>query len=538
MPSRGRSRRGITSKDYQEPLRRPGEKKETTSTAQDGAKYSSSALSESEKVNDPPLEEPAHDKQSEDTGTNQDSEKKLLKASEQKESEESDVSPQKTEVVNTTLSEVKEESIVNTSTKTEKNDGEAAEPAEVKSGVLETTTGQQADKITKLSPLAAEFIPKTGYNLQSLVEAPEFVPKSFSQQGQRPPMLRQLSDKPENELMNCVKDVLFGLTQTPGELDSYVETLVKMLQKWLSSLDSLQEIVDLIFDYSITEPNFQYMAAKLCNLLSEKDKKIVTKNDENFRRVFLTRCKDEHIKREATLQNTATKALLLGFAMFEAELFCNYRPLGESHPLKVFHRGLIEMLNTLLQNHSEDCLKCVGKILKMTGFLLDDPQLLQIKEDRKEKVDKVFNDVNNLSKDSSLSESVRELLSKVIELRASNWGSGTSEGAVGNYPVYPSDDGYYYSDYPLGMDELSLQDDLTPVTNPDQWSDYYDDVDEPSLMQETYKYYFPDQYNDDDEYYVPNEDDSGYYVEEDPEFDDEIHEEFEKFLQEQEGLFN
>lgn len=195
------------------------------------------------------MEEPAHDKQSEDTGTSQDSEEKLLKASEQKESEESDVSPQKTEVVNTTLSEVKEESIVNTSTKIEKNDEKAAEPAEVKSDVLKTTTGQQADKITKLSPLAAEFIPKTGYNLQSQVEAPEFVPKSLSQQGRRPPMLRQLSDKPENELMNCVKDVLFGLTQTPGELDSYVETLVKMLQKWLSSLDSLQEVVDLIFDY-------------------------------------------------------------------------------------------------------------------------------------------------------------------------------------------------------------------------------------------------------------------------------------------------
>ena len=195
------------------------------------------------------MEEPAHDKKAEDTGTSQDSEEKLLKANEQKESEESDVSPQKPEVVNTTLSEGKEESIVNTSTKIEKNDEKAAEPAEMKSGVLKTTTGQQADKITKLSPLAAEFIPKTGYNLQSLVEAPEFVPKSFSQQGQRPPMLRQLSDKPENELMNCVKDVLFGLTQTPGELDSYVETLVKTLQKWLSSLDSLQEIVDLIFDY-------------------------------------------------------------------------------------------------------------------------------------------------------------------------------------------------------------------------------------------------------------------------------------------------
>ena len=40
----------------------------------------------------------------------------------------------------------------------------------------------------------------------------------------------------------------------------------------------------------------------------------------------------------------------------------------------------------------------------MTGFLLDDPQLLQIEKDRKEKVDKIFNVVNNLSKDSGLSE--------------------------------------------------------------------------------------------------------------------------------------
>ena len=40
----------------------------------------------------------------------------------------------------------------------------------------------------------------------------------------------------------------------------------------------------------------------------------------------------------------------------------------------------------------------------MTGFLLDDPQFLQIEKDRKEKVDNVFNVVKNLSKDSSLPE--------------------------------------------------------------------------------------------------------------------------------------
>lgn len=49
--------------------------------------------------------------------------------------------------------------------------------------------------------------------------------------------------------MNCVKDVLFGLTQSPGELDYYVDTLVTMLMKWFSTLNSLKEVVDLIFEY-------------------------------------------------------------------------------------------------------------------------------------------------------------------------------------------------------------------------------------------------------------------------------------------------
>ena len=49
MPGRGKGRQVITSKEYTGPLRRPGEKGETTTTSQDGAKYSSSALSEREK---------------------------------------------------------------------------------------------------------------------------------------------------------------------------------------------------------------------------------------------------------------------------------------------------------------------------------------------------------------------------------------------------------------------------------------------------------------------------------------------------------
>jgi len=106
-----------------------------------------------------------------------------------------------------------------------------------------------AQAVSKLSPHAVEFVPKGTYNLVSVVNAPEFVPAPVPEQNDRPPLLRQKSNTPENELMNCVKDVLFGLTQSPGELHYYVDTLVEMLTKWLSTLTSLKEVVDVIFEY-------------------------------------------------------------------------------------------------------------------------------------------------------------------------------------------------------------------------------------------------------------------------------------------------
>lgn len=190
------------------------------------------------------------------------------------------------------------------------------------------------------------------------------------------------------------------------------------------------------------------------------------------------------------------------------------------------------MLKTLLQNHSEDCLKCIGKMLKMTGCLLDDPMFLVEGKERKEKVNKVFSDVEQLQKESKLSDSVKILLSQVLELRSTNWGFSGTEGSTGEYSPHPANDECYISDYSLAMGELALDDDLTPVTNPEQWSEYYeDDGEETTLDHDTYKYYFPEHYNDQD---YGNAEGIGYYLEDDPEYDDEIGEEYEKFLLEQE----
>lgn len=116
----------------------------------------------------------------------------------------------------------------------------------------EVSKTKLTDKVTSLSPYAQEFVPKSTISPQS-VDAAEFVPGALFYESKRPNLLELESDTPENELMNCVKDVLFGLYQSPGELYFYFRKLVRMLKKWLSSLDSLKDVVDLIFEFVSTD---------------------------------------------------------------------------------------------------------------------------------------------------------------------------------------------------------------------------------------------------------------------------------------------
>ena len=48
-------------------------------------------------------------------------------------------------------------------------------------------------------------------------------------------------------------------------------------------------------------------------------------NINTFSTLLISRCRDEHKKREEALKNPQTLIKLLGFAIFEAELFCTYR---------------------------------------------------------------------------------------------------------------------------------------------------------------------------------------------------------------------
>ena len=116
----------------------------------------------------------------------------------------------------------------------------------------EVSKTKLTDKVTSLSPYAQEFVPKSTISPQS-VDAAEFVPGALSYKSKRPNLLERESDTPENELMNCVKDDLFGLYRSPGELYFYFSNMVRMLKEKLSSLDSLKDVVDLIFEFVSTD---------------------------------------------------------------------------------------------------------------------------------------------------------------------------------------------------------------------------------------------------------------------------------------------
>ena len=136
--------------------------------------------------------------------------------------------------------------------KTNKNIKEGDQKEHTAMNHNETSLTEATSKISNLSPFAREFVPKASFNLASVAKAPEFEPASVPPQFRRAPLLQKMHDTPGNELMNCVKDVLFRLTQRPGESGHYFDTLVLQIRKHLGSLNSFSEVVELIFEYMST----------------------------------------------------------------------------------------------------------------------------------------------------------------------------------------------------------------------------------------------------------------------------------------------
>ncbi|XP_075302612.1 polyadenylate-binding protein-interacting protein 1-like [Opisthocomus hoazin] len=334
------------------------------------------------------------------------------------------------------------------------------------------------------------------------VKAPEFYPSGYNQ---------NFADSSfENgydgylTLAEYVQDFLNHLAEQPGCFETEIEQFAETLNGWVTADETLQELVELIYQQATSVPNFSYMGARLCNYLSHH--LTISPQSGNFRQLLLQRCRIEYENRdEAAKGDETTRKQFHAFVLFLAELYLNLEIKGTKGQVtraEILQEGLRELLNALFSNPVDNNLICAVKLLKLTGSVLEDAW----KEKGKNDMEEMIQRIENVVLDANCSRDVKHMLLKLVELRSSNWGRvhGTSphtEATPENDPNYFMNEPTFYTsdgvpftaadpDYQEKYQELLEREDLFPdyeengtdLSGPgDQYFDDLDDKMDPEI---------------------------------------------------------
>ncbi|XP_040195016.1 polyadenylate-binding protein-interacting protein 1 isoform X1 [Rana temporaria] len=304
--------------------------------------------------------------------------------------------------------------------------------------VSKTRPSESGPVFSNLSVNAAEFYP-AGYS----VECNNYVEENgaFSVQ--------------EMCLAEYVQDILNHLTQQPGSFEAEIYTFTDLLSNVITTEESLKELVELVYQQATSVPNFSYTGARLCNHLSSN--LLINPQNLNFRHVLLMRCQTEFEKRDqAAKGDEATRKRFHAFVLFLGELYLNLEikgPKGQVTKAQILQSGLKELMDALFSNPVDDNVICAVKLLKLTGSVLEDAW----KEKGSSYMDEVIQRMKNVVLDAqcsrlriSLSQDVKQMLLKLVELRSSNWGrvhtaSTFSESTPENDPNYFMNEPTFYT---------------------------------------------------------------------------------------------
>ncbi|KAM5192191.1 polyadenylate-binding protein-interacting protein 1 isoform 2-T2 [Mantella aurantiaca] len=285
--------------------------------------------------------------------------------------------------------------------------------------------------ISNLSVNAAEFYP-AGYS----AECNNFVEENGSY-----PI-------PEMSLTEYVQDLLNHLTQQPGSFEADIYQFTDVLNSWITTEESLKELVELIYQQATSVPNFSYTGARLCNHLSSN--LLINPQNCNFRQLLLKRCQIEFEKRDqAAKGDEATRKRFHAFVLFLGELYLNLEIKGTKGQVtraQILQSGLKELLDALFSNPVDDNVICAVKLLKLTGSVLEDAW----KEKGNSYMEEVIQRMKNVVLDAECSRDVKQMLLKLVELRSSNWGrvytaSTFSESTPENDPNYFMNEPTFYT---------------------------------------------------------------------------------------------
>uniref|UniRef100_A0A3Q1G2W1 Polyadenylate-binding protein-interacting protein 1 n=1 Tax=Acanthochromis polyacanthus TaxID=80966 RepID=A0A3Q1G2W1_9TELE len=294
--------------------------------------------------------------------------------------------------------------------------------------------------------------------------APEFVPGGINQY--EDPTCYDDGERYYGEatLADMVTDFLGHLSSSPGSFESEIDCITAVLNDWVTTEESLKELVELIYTQSTAIPNFSYTGARLCNYLSHH--LTISPPNGNFRQLLLQRCRKEYEQRDVAVQgDTDTQKKFHSFVLFLGELYLHLEIKSGKGPPKradILLSGLKDLMNSLFSNPVDANLICAVKLLKLTGSVLDDAW----KESGKADMEELIQRIETILLDATCSRDVRQMLLKLVELRSSDWGRVRAAAAASN--ATPENDPNYFMNEPTFYTE-----DGTPFTAADPGEPMY-----------------------------------------------------------------
>ncbi|KAL4617280.1 polyadenylate-binding protein-interacting protein 1 [Arapaima gigas] len=279
------------------------------------------------------------------------------------------------------------------------------------------------------------------------IDAPEFYPFGYTEYQEVPYEDNSEGYYQDVTLAELVQDMLSHLNASPGSFELEVEGIAATLNEWVTTEETLQELVELIYTQSTSIPNFAYTGARLCNYLSQH--LAISPASGNFRQLLLRRCHTEYEQRnDAVKGDEVTQKSFHSYVLFLGELYLNLEIRGPTKRATILLEALKNLIDALLSNPVDGNIICAVKLLKLTGSVLEDDWKLNGKTE----MDAVVAKIRNIQLDSTCSSrDVKAMLLNLLELRSSDWGrvvSGASavEATPDNDPNYFMNEPTFYTD--------------------------------------------------------------------------------------------
>ena len=203
------------------------------------------------------------------------------------------------------------------------------------------------------------------------------------------------------------------------------------LNRLCTDYDRLEKIAEVILENRITEPNFRYTGARLCDYLSLHLTVII--EGATLRQILMQKCNSLFKSRDTLLVENPER--LRGFTMFLAELFqqLEIQVGAVVQRVSVLGDALPQLACLLASKPTKDNVRCLVACLKVSGACLEE-------EERSKQggstptMDKTMETLDRLaSKD--LEDGLEEMLISLVRLRAAHWGhSPPGSAAVQEMP--------------------------------------------------------------------------------------------------------